>query len=307
MSKDMYQMYGPKVPDLTLCEPGADLRVLGIGSGSERYSESFRALIAAVETSRYQMSYGSKVPDSTLCEPGTDLRVLGIGNGSGEADSVILEKLLQRHSSVYNRVVEPSREMLARYKARVREDTSLGAVRFDWRQQTAEEYFQTKDDTKFHLIHAVHVLYHVEDLDATLRNMWEQLEDGGYIFVAMQSGKGGWGGLRHKLWEKFGQGDRLKTWCSTSGDVKRCLDRRGISYVTSVDTNNINVTECFKENSENGKLLLDFLTHTPYVSSEPEIKSTALEYIRGNSSSVDKILFTAVSDVILALKNCAKA
>ena len=71
----------------------------------------------------------------------------------------------------------------------MREDTSLGAVKFDWLQQTAEEYFQTKDDTKFHLINAVHVLYYVEDLVATLRNMWEQLADGGYIFIAMQSGK----------------------------------------------------------------------------------------------------------------------
>ncbi|XP_035672629.1 histamine N-methyltransferase-like [Branchiostoma floridae] len=266
--------------------------------------------MAVVETRKdmYQMSYEANIPDCTLCEPGADLRVLGIGSGSGETDSAILKKLLQRHSSVYNRVVEPSGEMIGRYKALVREDTSLGAVRFDWRQQTAEEYFQTKDDTKFHLIHAVHVLYHVEDLDATLRNMWGQLEDGGYMFVTMQSGKGGWGGLRHKLWEKFGLGDRLKTWCSTSGDVKQRLDTRGISYVTSLDTNNINVSECFKENSENGKLLLDFLTHTPYVSSEAEIKAMALGYIRGNSSSVDdKILFSAMSEVILALKNCAKA
>ncbi|XP_035674042.1 histamine N-methyltransferase-like [Branchiostoma floridae] len=93
----------------------------------------------------------------------------------------MLKKLLQCHSSVYNRVVEPSEELIEEYKALAREDASLGAVNFDWRQQTAEEYFQTKDDTKFHLIHASHVLYYVEDPDATLRNMWEQLEDGGYM------------------------------------------------------------------------------------------------------------------------------
>ncbi|XP_035693900.1 histamine N-methyltransferase-like [Branchiostoma floridae] len=183
----------------------------------------------------------------------------------------------------------------------------LGAVRCDWRQQTAEEYFQTKDDTKFHLIHAVHVLYNVEDHDSILRNMWEQLADGGYMFVVMQSDKGGWGGLRHNLWEKFGQGDRLKTWFRTSDDVNQCLDRRGISYVTSVDEMNINVSECVKEDSEAGELLLDFLTHTPYVSSEPEIKATALEYIRGNSSSVDgKIFFNAFDELILSSKTFTK-
>ncbi|XP_035672501.1 histamine N-methyltransferase B-like [Branchiostoma floridae] len=89
----------------------------------ERFSASLRAWQAAVETRKddmYQMSYKAKVPDSILCEPGTDLRVLGIGSGSGEADSVILKKLLQRHSSVYNhRVVEPSGELLTRYKVRI--------------------------------------------------------------------------------------------------------------------------------------------------------------------------------------------
>ncbi|CAH1263431.1 HNMT [Branchiostoma lanceolatum] len=264
-----------------------------------------RALMAAVERGKdvHQESYGPMVPDSTLCEPGTDVRVLGIGSGSGESDSIILKKLLQRHNSVYSRVVEPSGEMIKRYKALVREDTSLGAVKFDWRQQTAEEYFQTKEGTKFHLAHAVHVLYNVEDHDATLRNMWEQLANGGYMFLVMQSDKGDWGGLRHKLWEEFGQGDRLKTWFRTSGDVKQCLDRAGISYVTTENEADINVTECFREKSEAGKLLLDFLTHTPYVSSEPEIRSMVLEYIRCNSSLVDdRLIFKTMNEAILSLK-----
>ncbi|XP_066280271.1 histamine N-methyltransferase B-like isoform X2 [Branchiostoma lanceolatum] len=274
----------------------------------ERYLADFRAFRVAVEKGEdsLQVLYGSKIPDSTLCEAGTDVRVLGIGSGSGEVDSIMLKKLLQRHNSVYNRVVEPSKDMLGRYKALVREDTSLGAVKFDWRQQTAEEYFKTKEDTKFHLVHAVHVLYDVEEHDVTLRKMWEQLSDGGYMYVAMQSDKGGWSRLRYKLWEEFGQGDRLKTSFRTSGDVKRWFDTAGIGYVTSEDEFSMNVTECFKDDSEAGKLLLDFLTHTPYVSSEPKIKSMALEYIRCNSSLVDgKIFLKAINEFILALKDCA--
>ncbi|XP_078593204.1 histamine N-methyltransferase-like [Branchiostoma floridae x Branchiostoma japonicum] len=147
------------------------------------YAACFKVFLTALETTKEKSRqfFESKVPDSLLCEPGAELRVLGIGSGSREADSFMLKKLLQRHSSVYNRVVEPSEELIEEYKALAREDASLGAVNFDWRQQTAEEYFQTKDDTKFHLIHASHVLYYVEDPDATLRNMWEQLEDGGYM------------------------------------------------------------------------------------------------------------------------------
>ncbi|XP_019632069.1 PREDICTED: histamine N-methyltransferase-like [Branchiostoma belcheri] len=99
----------------------------------------------------------------------------------GEVDSAILRKILQRQSSVYNRVVEPSEEMIKGFKALVQHDTSLGAVKFDWRQQTAEEYFSRSDGTKFDLAHAIHVLYHVEDHHATLRNMWEQLAEGGHL------------------------------------------------------------------------------------------------------------------------------
>ncbi|XP_066275896.1 histamine N-methyltransferase-like [Branchiostoma lanceolatum] len=138
-----------------------------------RYLARFRSFLAAIETGveNYFQSYGLKVPDCLPCEPGADVRVLGIGSGSGEVDRAVLKKVLQRHNRVYSRVVEPSKDMIKQYKELVRVDTSLSAVKFDWRQQTAEEYFQTKGDTKFHLIHAVHVLYHVEDIHATLRNM----------------------------------------------------------------------------------------------------------------------------------------
>ncbi|XP_019642590.1 PREDICTED: histamine N-methyltransferase-like [Branchiostoma belcheri] len=221
----------------------------------------------------------------------------------GEIDSVIVKKLLQRHNSVYNRVVEPSGEMIERYKSLVREDTSLGAVKFDWRQQTVEEYFMTKDDTKFHLIHAIHVLYHVEDLHATLRNMWEQLADGGYMFVAMESEENGWAKLWHKLTETFVQGDRLKTSLRHSGDVKQCLDAMDISYVTSEYETSVNVTECVKEDSETGSLLLDFLAQTPDMYNEPEIKSLALEHIRGNCSVIDdKSLLQSIEEIIVAFK-----
>ncbi|XP_078673509.1 histamine N-methyltransferase-like [Branchiostoma floridae x Branchiostoma belcheri] len=283
-----------------------------INSSPERYLASMTAIRAAYghgqmnRRADYYHTFGAMVPDSVLCEPGTDLRVLGIGSGSGDVDSVILKKLLQRHDRVYNRVVEPSGELLEQYKTRMRDDTSLAAVKCDWRQQTAEEYFQTKGDTKFHLIHAVHVLYHVDDFHATLRNMWEHLADGGCMLVAQKSGKDAGGRLYYKLWDEFGQGDRLKTSLRTSVDVEQWFDAAGIEYVTSGDGHgwNIDISECFREESEAGMKILDFLTQTPYVSSNrPEIRSMALEHMRSNSSLVDgKRFYKAESEVMVALK-----
>ncbi|XP_078659798.1 histamine N-methyltransferase-like [Branchiostoma floridae x Branchiostoma belcheri] len=270
-----------------------------------RYLASFRVFVNMFEEGRerYSAFFGANVPDSVLCEPGTDLRVLGIGSGSGDTDSAILKKLLQRHNSVYNRVVEPSEEMIGRYKTLVREDRSLGAVKCDWRQQTAEEYFQTKENTKFHLVHGIHVLYTVEDMHATLRNMWEQVADGGYMMVAMESDKSDLGKLYHKMWGEFGQGDRLKTPFRTSGDVRQWFDASGVSYVTAEFGYNIDVTECFKEESEEGQLVLEFFTYTPFVSKEPEIRSAALQHIRSKSSVVDdKIWFELADEIMVAFK-----
>ncbi|XP_066281598.1 histamine N-methyltransferase-like isoform X2 [Branchiostoma lanceolatum] len=289
---------------------GMDSRMLTIGRlnlSPDRYAAGLKAFQAAYETgteSHYQ-SFGAMVPDSTLCEAGADVRVLAIGSGSGEADINILKKLLQNHKGVYNRVVEPS-ETIEDYKTLVGTDKSLGAVKCDWHQQTAEEYFQTKEGTKFHLIHAIHCLYHVEDLHVTLRNMWEQLTDGGYMLVGMDA-ESDWTRLWYKLWDDFGQGDRLKTVYRTSGDVKQWLDARGIKYVTEEAESFFNVTECFKEGSEAGMLLLDFLTQTPDISSEPEMKSMVLEYIRRNSSVIDDtILLKTMGNIIVAFKCGAK-
>ncbi|XP_019630916.1 PREDICTED: histamine N-methyltransferase B-like [Branchiostoma belcheri] len=270
-----------------------------------RYAASFTSFLDATEMSEecYYNFFGSKVPDSVLCEPGTDVRVLGIGSGSGEADSIITKKLLQRHEGVYNRVVEPSGEMIEKYKALVREDTILRAVKFDWHQQTTEEYFQKKENAKFHLIHAINVLYYVEDPVATLRNMWEQLADGGYMLVTMESEKGDWGKLHLELWKDFGQGDRLDTSLRLSGDVKKWLDAMDATYVSFENRIDVNTTKCFDEKSEEGILLLDFITHTPYTSSVPEMRSMALDFIRRHSSVVDdKIIFLSIEETIVAFK-----
>ncbi|XP_078592964.1 histamine N-methyltransferase B-like [Branchiostoma floridae x Branchiostoma japonicum] len=273
----------------------------------ERYAASFTSFLDATEMSAecYYLFFESTVPDSTLCESGGEVRVLGIGSGSGEADSIITKKLLQRHSSVYNRVVEPSEGLIEKYKTLAREDTSLSAVKFDWRHQTTEEYFLSsrEENIKFHLIHAINVLYYVEDPVATLRNMWEQLADGGCMLVTMESEKGDWGKLGLKLWEDFGQGDRLDTSLRMAGDIKRWLDAMGATYVSFENKVDVNATECFQENSEEGMLLLDFITHTPYTSDIPEIRAMALDFIRRHSSLVDdKIIFLSIEETIVAFK-----
>ncbi|KAI8507187.1 hypothetical protein Bbelb_145670 [Branchiostoma belcheri] len=275
-----------------------------------RWEAGYKAFLAATETSRpraYEEFLEDNIPIPTPRQEGAAVRVLSIGSGSGEVDSAILRKILQRQSSVYNRVVEPSGELLKDFKAMVQRDASLGAVKFDWRQQTAEEYFSDSDGTKFDLVHAIHVLYHVKDHHATLRNMWEQLAEGGHLFVFVLSDKRGLGKMHHEKWFFPHGNDRLRTSIRTSGDVTCSLQSLGISFVITEQEQYINVAECFKEDSEAGRLLLDFLTQTSNVFAHPDMRSKVLEYFLRNSSSVDdKILFSTANAAIIARKSTQK-
>eukprot|EP00058_Branchiostoma_floridae_P027864 XP_002613355.1 hypothetical protein BRAFLDRAFT_68340 [Branchiostoma floridae] len=287
-----------------------------------RWDAAYKVFMGACETARprfYEEFLENNIPVPTPRRDGGDVRVLSIGSGSGEADSVILKKIMQSRSSVYNRAVEPSAEMLRDFKAMVQQDTSLGAVKFDWRQQTAEEYFSDSDGTKFDLAHAVQVLYHVDDHHATLRNMWEQLADGGHLFALLLSvlvstnhtririftDKRGMGRLFHEIWKWFPHGDdRLRTSLRSSGDVTRSLESSGISYVIAEDEHDVNLAECYKEDSEAGRMILDFLTQTSNVYAHPKMRSAVLEYCLRHSSSVDgKILFKVGSAAIMARKS----
>ncbi|XP_035673732.1 histamine N-methyltransferase-like [Branchiostoma floridae] len=84
-----------------------------------RWDAAYKVFMGACETARprfYEEFLENNIPVPTPQQEGGDVRVLSIGSGSGEADSVILKKIMQSRSSVYNRVVEPSGEMLRDFK-----------------------------------------------------------------------------------------------------------------------------------------------------------------------------------------------
>ena len=98
----------------------------------------------------------------------------------GQTDCDMLHQLLPIFPRIYNRVVEPNEDFLNQYKelaaSRAHE---LRGVRCDWRQLTIEEYEETRDLTRFHLISAFHCLYYVKDLRHSLMYMHNLLEPDG--------------------------------------------------------------------------------------------------------------------------------
>ena len=102
----------------------------------------------------------------------------------------MLEKLTVQFPRIYNRVVDPSEELLAKYKElALSKADQLRGVTWDWRQQTLEEYEKAGDLTKFHFISAVHSLYYVDDLEGSLLYLYDRLLPDGMLLVILISGR----------------------------------------------------------------------------------------------------------------------
>ncbi|XP_071785931.1 histamine N-methyltransferase-like [Asterias amurensis] len=197
------------------------------------------------------------VPHLPNLDQDNELRVLGVGSGSGEVEFPFLTALLKKYPIITNRVVEPDKDQIIKYKALVQsKGHELQGVKFDWRQQTLEQYSDTDGvGTKFHLISAIHSLYHVEDVDSSLMYLYDLLEPGGIMISILLSDLCGmW-----KFWSRTS--DLCKRGllrCISSHDMLSSFDRHDIPYVLSRHTSEMEITKCFDETSEDGDLLLDF-------------------------------------------------
>ncbi|XP_022080516.1 histamine N-methyltransferase-like [Acanthaster planci] len=234
-----------------------------------------------------------------------ELRVLGIGSGSGEMDLKMLTKLLPRFPLINNRVVEPSQDQLLKYKAlaQTRAQELQGVVNFDWRQQTIDQYEQTGDSRKYHFISSVHSIYYAKDIDSSLMTLYNSLESGGVMMVVTISDESGF----WRLWNRFPHfQDNLMTFISTA-HVRSSFDRRGIPYTQHHQRSRVEITQCFDETSEEGALVVDFLTHVlKFKETAPaELYKETMEYLGSSSCSEksgDDVFFNNDWDAVVVSK-----
>ncbi|KAA0715900.1 Histamine N-methyltransferase [Triplophysa tibetana] len=212
--------------------------------------------------------------------------VMGVGSGGGEIDLEMLAQLHMKHPHVKvdNEVVEPSKDMLHKYKVRVSTTPNLDYINFTWNEMTAaefEKHWQEKHlGKKMDFVHMIQMLYYVKDPEATVSFFRTLLDKHGKLLVILVSGESGWG----KLWQTF------KTQlchteisqCVTTGDIKTFLDTKGIPYRNYELPSQMDITECFTEGDEVGELLLDFLTEViEFSKNAPEdLKKGVLDLLR---------------------------
>ncbi|KAL2081499.1 hypothetical protein ACEWY4_023352 [Coilia grayii] len=238
----------------------------------------------------------------------SSLNVIGVGSGAGQIDLQMFSQMRLKLPgiTVSNEVVEPSGDMLFKYKVLVSKTPNLEYINFTWNKMTASEFEthwkEKKLDKKFDFIHMIQMLYYVKDPDATVSFFRSLLSDSGKLVIILVSGQSGWG----KLWKTY-RAELCNTeisQCVTTGDIRTFLDSKGIPYKSYLLPSQMDITESFTEGDEKGELLLDFLTEVIDFSknASPTLKAGVMALLRHPdcSSEVDgKVIFNNNLEVLV--------
>ncbi|XP_066542885.1 histamine N-methyltransferase-like [Hoplias malabaricus] len=255
-----------------------------------RYLQAFQLFLERSSEHQCMREFIQKTLPEILSSIGVGkdtLRVMGVGSGTGEMDLEMLGQLhlLYPDAKVDNEVVEPSGDMVYRYKVLVSKTPDLDHITFRFNTMTASEFEenwkQRNTDKKMDFIHMIQMLYYVRDPEATVAFFQSLLNNHGKLLIILASGDSGWGGLwRTYRAEYIGNSD-LNQFTNT-GDIRKFLDARGIPYSKYTLPSQMDISECFSPGDERGELLLDFLTEVVDFSknASPELKAGVLQLLK---------------------------
>lgn len=276
-----------------------------------KYLQTFELLLAnSAEHQCMKEFIHTTLPDilASIGAGEPTLNVMGVGSGSGEIDLEIIKVLHEKHpkAKVDNEVVEPSKEMLHKYKTLISKTPGLDYVTSRWNIMTAKEFEKEwkmrNTDKKMHLINLIQMLYYVEDPGATVSFYRSLLHKDGKALVILLAGECSWAKLGSafddQLWDdKINQN-------LTSNDLKIFLDSEKIPYRNYKLKSLLDITECFTPGNEKGERILDLLTEVVEFSKSapPELKEAVLEFLKhpDNSQEVNgRFLFDCSTEALL--------
>ncbi|XP_068187562.1 histamine N-methyltransferase-like isoform X2 [Antennarius striatus] len=236
----------------------------------------------------------------------SDLNVIGVGSGSGSLDLQMFSVIHRKHPemTIDNEVIEPSPKQLHGYRDLVSQTPGLDYIRFNWNQITADEFEEQwkekKRTEKADLIHMFQVLYYVKDLGATISFYQSLLNKNGQLLMTLHSGNSIVVKLRNTYSNQLGTTEVARS----TGDIKRFLDSKGLSYRSYELPNEVDITKCFIEGDEEGEMMIDFLIQVLDFSktASPELKAGVKEFLCCPEFSVEsngKVLMNAQYELIV--------
>ncbi|XP_068187829.1 histamine N-methyltransferase-like isoform X2 [Antennarius striatus] len=186
----------------------------------------------------------------------------------------------------------------------VSQTPGLDYIRFNWNKTTAEEFEEQwkekKRTEKADLIHMFQVLYYVKDPGATISFFQSLLNKNGQLLITLSSGNVGVVKMRNAYKNQFGTTEVNRS----TGDIRRFLDSKGVTYRSYDLPTQIDITKCFIEGNEEGEMMIDFLTQVLDFSktASPELKAGVMEFLRCPEFSVEsngKVLMNANYELIV--------
>ena len=99
-----------------------------------------------------------------------------------------LKKLKAKFDKIKACVVEPSYELIGKYKDRVRRsENTMEDTEYAWYNQSFQEF--KGDGQKYHFISAIHSIYFLGDPEEAIKRLHSLLEQGGMILLLVTAGK----------------------------------------------------------------------------------------------------------------------
>ncbi|XP_070539544.1 histamine N-methyltransferase-like [Ptychodera flava] len=192
-------------------------------------------------------------------------RVLAVGPYDGAVDIPIIDALDSKQSRTEYIVVEPAAHELKKFESMVASKQEQGdwrKVDFEFHAKTIEAYLQetktAKDKNDFDIIHTIRCAYCFTDPGSVFVDLYERLEKGGLLFNTISTGH------LEKILKKADEVNPGSRRCVGVSNLRKVLQQKlpGIDINTTYRKSSLLVDECFKEESRDENLLLDFLVQT---------------------------------------------
>ena len=243
------------------------------------YQKSFNVFLAKTgERMKNFESLRDQIPPlirrSTLpqSQQRSRFNILSVGGGTGEMDMEIMKivkKELQkseqgRHMKLFNRAIEPNEYSCGVYKAAIENlpgPPNDQMTDFEICHQTFEEYKESQGEAmKFDMVHFIQSIDYVHIEQALIHCFEKELGEQGVCVLYVEEQDLLLVTLK-QIMQWHGEETDIKNLETTDKIIKIANDN-GWKHEIYTQEYSIDVTEVFDEESTEGNLLLDFLTHT---------------------------------------------
>lgn len=226
-------------------------------------------------------------------------RVLGVGSGKGKTDLRILTGIATALGSpqtnrpaIHSVIVEPNSDMLDEFKSSVsplpEPLADLAEISFEWHEMTLQKFIESFPNIEsFHMIHFVASLFYM-DAETALKTCYQKLANGGAMFCTVTREESFFPKISRKLHAKVDLGAAQKLY--TEVDLVDIAKRNNWKYEEMRKAHYpCDISCCFDEASNEGAILLDFLTHQQdfRATTDKEFYKEVMDFLSKESSTDD--------------------